>query len=61
MLTWCTAHVCTFLLQVIECSNALVAKVDGQNRRSLDAIGAKCYFYYARAYELTDRLHEIRR
>lgn len=33
----------------------------GHNRRTLDPLLAKCYFYHSRAYELVDRLKEIRR
>ena len=31
------------------------------NRRTLDPLLAKCYFYHSRAYELVGRLKEIRR
>ena len=35
-------------------------KVVTQNRRTLDMLAAKCYFYYARAYELTKQVDRIR-
>jgi 26S proteasome regulatory subunit N3 len=35
-------------------------KIVNQNRRSLDIIAAKCYFYYARVYELVGKLDQIR-
>ncbi|KAG0263996.1 26S proteasome non-ATPase regulatory subunit [Actinomortierella ambigua] len=44
----------------IDLSGATVQMVQELNRRSLDQIAAKVYFYYARFYELTDRLAEIR-
>ncbi|XP_076165723.1 putative 26S proteasome non-ATPase regulatory subunit 3 [Ptiloglossa arizonensis] len=44
----------------IQCSEALLGKIIAQNRRTIDLIAAKCYFYYSRAYELVDRLDEIR-
>jgi len=36
-------------------------KVTSHNRRSLDMLAAKTYFYHARAYELTDQLDRVRR
>lgn len=36
-------------------------KLSSLNRRSLDGLQAKCYFYYARAHELTGQLDTIRR
>lgn len=35
-------------------------KIVSQNRRSLDIIAAKCYFYYARVYELNNKLDQTR-
>lgn len=35
-------------------------KIVNQNRRTLDMIAAKCYFYYARVYELNEKLDQIR-
>ena len=35
-------------------------KVVAQNRRTLDMLAAKCYYYYARAYELTRQVDRIR-
>ncbi|KAM7353100.1 regulatory particle non-ATPase 3 [Cochliomyia hominivorax] len=42
------------------CSDALLAKIQGQNRRSLDLILAKFYFYHSRVAELTNNLEGIR-
>ncbi|KAG0345859.1 26S proteasome non-ATPase regulatory subunit [Podila humilis] len=44
----------------VELSNATVKHVQELNRRSLDQLSAKVYFYYARFYELSGRLSEIR-
>jgi len=41
-------------------STETVAKIQSLNRRTLDQLSARVYFYYARFYELTDRLADIR-
>lgn len=46
--------------KAVFCSDALVQKLASHNRRTLDPLAAVCYFYYSRAYELVDRLKEIR-
>ncbi|KAK0058684.1 26S proteasome non-ATPase regulatory subunit 3 [Biomphalaria pfeifferi] len=46
--------------RAVECSLLLIKKLVLQNRRAMDMLSAKCYFYYSRAYELTNRLEEIR-
>jgi 26S proteasome regulatory subunit N3 len=38
----------------------LMQKVTAQNRRTIDLVAAKCYFYHSRSYELTNELHKIR-
>jgi len=43
-----------------QCSDELINKIVSQNRRSLDLIAAKCYFYHSRVAELTNRLADIR-
>jgi len=35
-------------------------KLKTHNRRSLDLIAARCYFYYSRAYELDNKFDTIR-
>lgn len=35
-------------------------KLTTHNRRSLDLIAARCYFYFSRSYELDQRLDQIR-
>jgi len=41
-------------------STALVEDIHSQNRRTLDQIGAKTFFYYSRFYELLNDLASIR-
>eukprot|EP01102_Stenamoeba_stenopodia_P017700 TRINITY_DN6383_c0_g2_i1.p1 TRINITY_DN6383_c0_g2~~TRINITY_DN6383_c0_g2_i1.p1 ORF type:complete len:502 (-),score=125.91 TRINITY_DN6383_c0_g2_i1:1558-3063(-) len=41
-------------------ASSLVKKLQAYNRRTLFPLAAKGYFYFARAYELTNRLDEIR-
>ena len=45
----------------VQCSDNLMAKITGQNRRTLDLLAARCYFYHARTYELAGSLDSIRR
>lgn len=42
------------------CSESLMNKIVAQNRRTLDLIAAKSYFYHSRVAELTNRLDSIR-
>eukprot|EP00899_Mesostigma_viride_P015829 jgi/Mesvir1/24247/Mv10951-RA.1 len=42
------------------CSSAAVAKMGKLNRRSLDALAAKLYYYYSWSHELTGCLEDIR-
>lgn len=44
----------------IVCSESLMSKIVAQNRRTLDLIAAKSYFYHSRVAELTNRLDAIR-
>lgn len=44
----------------VECANALMDKVAAQNRRTLDLLAAKCYYYYSRSYEVTEQLDKVR-
>lgn len=46
--------------EAVNCSEALVKKIIVQNRRTIDFIAAKCYFYHSRAYELVNQLEKIR-
>eukprot|EP00252_Welwitschia_mirabilis_P008520 TRINITY_DN2041_c0_g1_i1.p1 TRINITY_DN2041_c0_g1~~TRINITY_DN2041_c0_g1_i1.p1 ORF type:complete len:492 (+),score=97.61 TRINITY_DN2041_c0_g1_i1:203-1678(+) len=42
------------------CSSVAVTRVKQFNRRTLDVLAARLYFYYSYSYELTDSLAEIR-
>ena len=42
------------------CANSLSIKLGAHNRRSLDMLASKCYFYHARVYELEGDLHQLR-
>ena len=42
------------------CADSLSAKLGCHNRRSLDMLASKCYFYHARVYELEGELHALR-
>lgn len=46
--------------KALELSEKMMDKIVNQNRRSLDVIASKCYFYYGRINELTGRLDKIR-
>lgn len=48
------------LEEASNCSHQLMTKIVSQNRRSLDLIAAKCYFYHSRCAELTGKLDTIR-
>lgn len=42
------------------CSDKLMNKITSQNRRTLDLVAAKCYFYHTRVAELNDNLVGVR-
>lgn len=44
----------------VSLSTRLIEKMDGWNRRTLDPLSSKVYFYYSRSYELVNRLEDIR-
>lgn len=48
------------LEEASNCSQQLMNKINSQNRRTLDLIAAKCYFYHSRCAELTGKLDTIR-
>jgi len=45
--------------EAVTCSQQLMSKLTGLNRRTLDLIAARCYFYYMRSYEATGQLDQI--
>lgn len=48
------------LQQGLELSNKTVEKMTIMNRRTLDQIAARVYFYHGRFHELSNKLAEIR-
>ena len=46
--------------EAIKCSNLLMDRLSDYNRRSMDMIAAKCYFYHSVAYEKAGKLDTIR-
>lgn len=48
------------LKQAQDLAEKMMDKIVNQNRRSLDIISAKCYFYYGRVYELNGKLDQLR-
>jgi len=46
--------------EAVKCAEHLMQKLKNHNRRSLDLIAAKCYFYYSRAYEQDKKFDQIR-
>jgi 26S proteasome regulatory subunit N3 len=42
------------------CSTSLVNRLHSYNRRTLNPLSAKVYFYYSRSYELLHKLEDIR-
>jgi 26S proteasome regulatory subunit N3 len=64
----CFLHLLVLLLvldggnldQARNCADALMERLSKLNSRMLDLIAAKCYFYYARVYELQGHLARIR-
>jgi len=48
------------LLKGAELAESYVQRVISFNRRTMDMLAAKFYFYYSRFFELTNRLSSIR-
>jgi 26S proteasome regulatory subunit N3 len=44
----------------VKCSDALVDKLANQNRRSLDHVAGRCYFYHTLSHEAVGQLATIR-
>ena len=43
----------------MKCATKIFTKLETQNRRTLDQISAKCYFYYSRAHEIVGKLDSV--
>lgn len=46
--------------QAVKCAEQLMTKCKQYNRRTLDMLAAKSYFYYSRCYELVGQLDRVR-
>lgn len=46
--------------QALQLSEKMMEKIVSQNRRTLDVISAKCFFYYGRINEICGKLDQIR-
>lgn len=44
----------------VQCSDQLMQKITSHNRRTLDLLAARCYFYHARTYECSGNFDSIR-
>jgi 26S proteasome regulatory subunit N3 len=44
----------------VKCATNLMAKIESQNRRTMDMISSKCYLYYIGSFELVNKLAETR-
>jgi len=42
------------------CATASIARLKNLNRRTVDVLASRLYFYYSNVYELTNSLAEIR-
>lgn len=49
------------LPQAQKVSDDLMQKISSQNRRALDLVVAKCYYYHSRIYEFLNKLDVVRR
>jgi hypothetical protein len=47
-------------MQGKECASAAINRLKALNRRTVEVIAAKLYFFYSYVYELTDSLLDIR-
>lgn len=52
------AHV---VFQAQKVSDDLLQKIGSKNRRALDLVAAKCYYYHARVYEFLNQFDSMRR
>lgn len=44
----------------VKCSDQLMLIIMSQNRRTLDALAARCYYFHTRCYELVGQLNQIK-
>lgn len=50
----------SFVLQAKACSSSSIARLKNLNKRTVDVLASRLYFYYSLSYELTGDLAEIR-
>lgn len=64
---WCAINIQPFnsfkhfFCQAQKVSDDLLQKISSQNRRALDLVAAKCYYYHCRVYEFLNQLDTVRR
>ncbi|XP_065920620.1 26S proteasome non-ATPase regulatory subunit 3-like [Dysidea avara] len=46
--------------QAMKCSNLIMEKLIKENRRTLDQLAARCYYYHARVYQLNGQFSTVR-
>lgn len=56
-----TAEIFLSFPQGQKVSDDLMQKISPQNRRALDLVVAKCYYYHSRIYEFLNKLDVVRR
>lgn len=49
------------VFQAQKVSDDLLQKIGSKNRRALDLVAAKCYYYHARVYEFLNKFDTMRR
>lgn len=59
--TGAESKVVLFFLQAQKVSDDLLQKIGSKNRRALDLVAAKCYYYHARVYEFLNQFDSMRR
>lgn len=57
---FCIPHSFPCFWQAKACSSASIARLKILNRRTVDVLAARLYFYYSYSHELTNSLAEIR-
>lgn len=50
----------SLIMQAKACSAASIDRLKNLNKRTVDVLASKLYFYYSLSYELTNNLSDIR-
>lgn len=53
-------HYYFYLLQAKVCASDCIARLKNLNKRTVDVLASRIYFYYSLVHELTNSLAEIR-